>query len=141
MGGRTEREDSGLAGVARILANPLRNWAESSTYVASGYRSCEIGRKLLTFATEHARSVKLSCVLGFIKARKATPIRIVESLGWRAVGASPPIELGDAEWCWHFLAGHITYTCDGVGPPLSDNAVSASPVVQLLDRVDDRQDC
>ena len=78
-----------------------------------------MGRKLLTFATEHARSVKLSCVLGFIKARNATPIRIVESLGWRAVGASPPIELGDAEWCWHFFAGPLTYTCAGVGRPLS----------------------
>lgn len=40
LGGLTEREGSGLAGVARILANPLRNWAESSTYV--GERSQEL---------------------------------------------------------------------------------------------------
>src|SRR5262249_35744251 len=70
-------------------ANPLHKWAESSTYISKRSKGRGIGRKLLTFATEHAKSVGLPHVVGIIIAGNEPPIKIVESLGWQRVGSIP----------------------------------------------------
>jgi L-amino acid N-acyltransferase YncA len=85
-------------------SNPIHKWAESSTYIAKESKGRGVGRALLTFATEHAKSARLSFVVGFIKAGNDPPIKIVESLGWRRVGSIPRANADDIEWLYYVYA-------------------------------------
>jgi L-amino acid N-acyltransferase YncA len=85
-------------------SNPTQKWAESSTYIAKERTGRGIGRKLLTFATEHAKSSGLSHIEGFIQAENYVPIKIVESLGWRKVGSIPRANAEDIEWLYYVYA-------------------------------------
>jgi phosphinothricin acetyltransferase len=85
-------------------ANPIHNWAESSTYISKQYHGRGVGRELLKLATSHAKSVKLAYVTGFIKAGNTASIRIVESLGWKRVGALPRSDPHDSEWLYYVYA-------------------------------------
>ena len=84
--------------------SPLYNWAESSTYISTGSRGRGVGRKLLVFATEHAKSVNLSHVVGVIIKGNEAPIKIVESLGWQKVGSIPRSNPTDIEWLYYVYA-------------------------------------
>ena len=84
--------------------NPLYNWAESSTYISPPSRGLGVGRKLLRFATEHAKTVNLSHVVGFILKGNEAPIKIVESLGWQRVGSIPRANPRDFEWLYYVYA-------------------------------------
>jgi len=84
--------------------NPLYNWAESSTYISPRSRGRGVGRKLLGFATEHAKSVNLSHVVGFILKDNEATIKIVESLGWQRVGSIPRANPRDPEWLYYVYA-------------------------------------
>jgi len=94
----------GWQSLYRFRANPIHNWAESSTYISQRHKGCGIGRKLLTFATQHANVVKLTYVAGFIKASNEAPIKIVESLGWHRVGLLPRSKSDDIEWLYYVYA-------------------------------------
>ena len=85
-------------------ANPLWKWAESSTYIATRSRGLGVGRKLLMFASEYAKSVNLSHVVGVIITGNEAPIKIVESLGWQKVGTIPRSNPSDTEWLYYVYA-------------------------------------
>jgi L-amino acid N-acyltransferase YncA len=85
-------------------ANPTQKWAESSTYIAKERAGRGIGRRLLGFATEHAKSSGLSYIEGFIQAQNYVPIRIVESFGWQRVGSIPRANPDDIEWLYYVYA-------------------------------------
>ncbi len=91
----------GWQSLHRSRANPLWNWAESSTYISAQSRGRGIGRKLVAFATEHAEAVDLSHVIGFIRKENMAPIKIVESLGWQKVGSIPVSSASDIEWLYY----------------------------------------
>ena len=95
---------AGWQSLHRFRANPIHNWAESSTYISQQYKGRGIGRKLLTFATEHAKSAGLSHIEGFIQSRNHAPIKIVESLGWQKVGSIPRANPSDIEWLYYVYA-------------------------------------
>jgi L-amino acid N-acyltransferase YncA len=84
--------------------SPLYNWAESSTYISARSRGRGVGRRLLEFATEHAKAVHLSHVVGFIRKGNQAPIKIVESLGWQKVGSIPRSNANDIEWLYYVYA-------------------------------------
>jgi L-amino acid N-acyltransferase YncA len=85
-------------------ANPLWKWAESSTYISAQSRGLGVGRKLLVFVTEYAKSVDLSHVVGVIIKGNEAPIRIVESLGWQKVGIIPRSKPSGTEWLYYVYA-------------------------------------
>ena len=87
-------------------ANPTHRWAESSTYIRKENAGRGIGRRLLTFITQHAKSVGLTHIEGFIKKENEPPIRIVESLGWTKVGDIPRAQESDPEWLYYVYAVH-----------------------------------
>lgn len=84
--------------------SPLYNWAESSTYISTRSRGRGVGRRLLAFATEHAKAVNFSHVVGFIRKDNEAPIKIVESLGWQKVGIIPRSNPSDIEWLYYVYA-------------------------------------
>ena len=94
----------GWQSLHRCRANPLWNWAESSTYISERSRGCGVGRKLLAFATEHARASCLSHIVGFIIKGNEAPIKIVESLGWQKVGSIPRASPSDIDWLYYVYA-------------------------------------
>jgi L-amino acid N-acyltransferase YncA len=94
----------GWQSLHRSRANPLWNWAESSTYISAQSRGRGVGRKLVAFATEHAKAVDLSHVVGFIRKGNKAPIKIVESLGWQKVGSIPVSNPSDIEWLYYVYA-------------------------------------
>jgi phosphinothricin acetyltransferase len=99
--------DGGLVGWQSLQpcrTNPLYHWAESSTYISPRSRGRGVGRKLLAFATEHAKAVNLSHVVGFIRKGNEAPIKIVESLGWQKVGSIPRAKASDIEWLYYVYA-------------------------------------
>jgi len=91
----------GWQSLHRCRANPLWNWAESSTYISEKSRGRGVGRKLLAFATEHAKESHLSHIVGFIIKGNEAPIKIVESLGWQKVGIIPRSDPDDIEWLYY----------------------------------------
>ena len=95
---------AGWQSLHRCRANPLWNWAESSTYISAQSRGRGVGRQLLAFATEHAKLVNLSHVVGFIIKGNEAPIKIVESLGWQKVGSIPRSKPSDIEWLYYVYA-------------------------------------
>jgi L-amino acid N-acyltransferase YncA len=99
--GEIEGRLAGWQSLHPARANPIHKWAESSTYIAKEWKGCGIGRKLLTFATEHARVVGLSYIVGFIKK---PPIKLIESLGWKKVGVIPRMNPSDIEWLYYAYA-------------------------------------
>jgi L-amino acid N-acyltransferase YncA len=94
----------GRQSLHRARANPVLNWAESSTYISPEHKRVGVGRKLLTFATGYARVVKLTYIQGFIQRDNPAPIQIVESLGWRRVGVLPRLSDSDTEWLFYVYA-------------------------------------
>jgi phosphinothricin acetyltransferase len=109
-------------------ANPIHKWAESSTYIAQDCTGCGIGRKLLTFATQHANSARLSYVVGFIKKGNEPPIRIVESLGWQKVGDLPRADENDIEWLYYVYPVPHSHTNRKTCPILCSDAAATEPV-------------
>jgi L-amino acid N-acyltransferase YncA len=102
----------GWQGLYQSSANPTVARAQSSTYIAMESSGRGIGRKLLTFATEHGKSLGLSDIEGFIQASNHAPIRIVESLGWERVGSIPRANPSDIEWLYYvYVVPHGPDAC------------------------------
>jgi len=96
-------------------ANPVHKWAQSSTYIAKKMMGRGIGRKLLSFATEHAGTVGLTHMEEFIKKGNVAPAKIVESLGWQKVGSIPRLIPSDDEWFYYvYLVPHRTNVAENV---------------------------
>lgn len=85
-------------------ANPTHRWAESSTYIGKANTRRGIGRTLLSFIAQYAKSVGLSHIEGFIRRGNDPPIKIVESLGWTMVGIIPRAQESDTEWLYYVYA-------------------------------------
>jgi L-amino acid N-acyltransferase YncA len=99
-----ERVLVGWQSLLPCRTSPLYKWAESSTYISARSRGRGVGRKLLEFATEHAKTVNLTHVVAFIIKDNEASIKMVESLGWQKVGDIPRSNPRDMEWLYYVYA-------------------------------------
>jgi L-amino acid N-acyltransferase YncA len=65
--------------------------AEISIYISPGYRRKGIGRKLLQRAIDHAPSIGVRTLLGFIFAHNEPSVRLFRRFGFRQWGYMPRV--------------------------------------------------
>lgn len=72
-------------------------WAQSSTYISKSNQNLGVGRALLSFVCDSATQSGLSHIVGYVRADNVSPLRIIESLGWKKVGSIPRTNERDPE--------------------------------------------
>lgn len=81
--------------------NPLYRSALSSTYVSDKNQSHGMGRALLKFAMEYARTADIENIFGHVFCENHAATQLLESLGWTRVGIIP--FAGLRLYYYHFL--------------------------------------
>jgi len=79
----------GWQGLQQHYPNPFFRSALSSTYIREKNHGRGIGRALLKFGMEHAKTAGIENMFGHILCENQASIRLVESLGWTKVGIIP----------------------------------------------------
>jgi L-amino acid N-acyltransferase YncA len=91
----------GWQGLQQHYPNPLFQSALSSTYIRDTSRRTGVGRTLLKFAMEYARTTAIQNIFGHIFCKNHIATQLVESLGWTRVGIIP--FAGLKLYYYHFL--------------------------------------
>jgi len=91
-----------VAELTTLSNKPLYNWAESSTYISDAKQGAWCRAELLAFATDHAKAVHLSHVVGFIREGNEAAIKIV-GIAWMAKSWEYPRSNPNDIKCFYYV--------------------------------------
>ena len=107
--------------------------AQSSTYVDGAWHEMGVGRRLLAYGQQAARSLGFTHVVGWIRKGNASSIRLVQSLGWQFLGSLPRSSTTKPEYVYY------SYTVTAPGELSKTKKTSPQMSLRKLSRVARKQ--